>query len=228
MSAKRSSLPADFGSYRIELANPSQYDEIVEHIRNYFVPDFMISKSIPSAVTPAHVDDFAYVARTALAENVSLVAIDNASGKIIGTRISGILDRDTADEKYDKLIDGLKDEHTRRIYAMACQLVDEVQPFKRFNVGRIYDFILLSVAREYHNKGIATNLLKLAMEFAATIGCQLAKSWFVGPMSQRAAQKNGLEVVGEIWMKQFVYKGEKVFANGSDDVNIKVMAKKII
>ena len=142
------------------------------------------------------------------AQGLSFVARDSKTGKIVGIRISEDFAGSEVDEipglspKFFPLftILGQIDNHFRNIR-------DDIVP------GKYVHLFMVAVKSEYAGRGIAPNMNKLFFAHVKKLGFTHAVTEPTGAISQHIlVNKFGFNIIHEIKYKDFVFEGEKVFA----------------
>ncbi|XP_077998711.1 uncharacterized protein LOC144451686 [Glandiceps talaboti] len=173
------------------------------------------------------------ICQAVIKDGLSLVAIDNSTGKVVGTSTAALVT--VAD-----ILKDLEGEMSESILAPPGSLphyhpiVAVVQVLDSFLL-QVEDFInnpdalvcssaKVGVDGKYNGKGIATKLIELRTDLAKKKGCKFVIAQVTGPGSQKVYSNLGFKEIGEMKYKEFEYKGEKIYSA----INICPSAKMVI
>ncbi|KAJ8667551.1 hypothetical protein QAD02_009214 [Eretmocerus hayati] len=81
---------------------------------------------------------------------------------------------------------------------------EKIDFFDKFpGIEKILKVLIVTVDRNHGKKGLATNLLKEALNFARSRGIQVVGGTFTSPYSRRAAEKVGFQTYADIDSRSF-------------------------
>lgn len=128
------------------------------------------------------------------------ICISKETNKIMGVRITGILQRTDPPVDTSKI----KDEKFLTAYEFVTQKDEEVDVLNRLGVDEVMNFFGLGVVREFRRKGIATKLLNAAVAFAKELGIKGIKGMGSSCISQKIFEKAGFETAITIPYNSYV------------------------
>ncbi|XP_077998798.1 arylalkylamine N-acetyltransferase 1-like [Glandiceps talaboti] len=183
-------------------------EPIVSCIKQPYEAELASNKSVCHAV----VDD-----------GVSLVAIDNSCGKVVGITTAGlatageILKEARGDED---VMPVMAPPATLPYYKPIVAIIKELDQilmddsdFVNNPDAKVCSSAKLGVDVNYRGRGIASKLIELRTQIAREKDCKFIIAQASAPGSQKLYSKLGFEEVGEIKYKDFEYKGEKVYSS---------------
>ncbi|XP_077988226.1 arylalkylamine N-acetyltransferase-like 2 [Glandiceps talaboti] len=174
----------------------------------------------------------------ALKDEVSAVAIDTKSGKVIGA-VVGIL---VTGEDHLADSEDYTDSQSLSENPDPCLFLRYIPPFIK-EVDKIYQShpklckenldkkctilksFKLTVLPDYAGQGIGTELISTRTNLAKQKGVGVITAICTSPASQRLYAKLGHEVIGEIFYSDFEVGGERPFASITLAPSAKVMLK---
>ncbi|XP_006812768.1 uncharacterized protein LOC102804993 [Saccoglossus kowalevskii] len=150
-------------------------------------------------------------------EGVSMVAIDNATGEVVGAA-TGILCHG------NKIEDGHTDHpmvtpESTSFLSIIIPFLEELEKvfYKYPDFTNNRDCMVLSsskigVHKDYGGMGIGTKLARMRGELGRGKGVKFIVVACTGPLSQKLYSRLGYECIGEIVYKDYTTKGERPFA----------------
>ena len=153
-------------------------------------------------------------------QGLSLMAVDDKTGQVIGVALSEPEDRyltDTTDGSA-KIIEQLN------LVAFANK---SVSVYEEYDVDTIFHFLFLSVHPNYRGFGIATKLVQKSIELAKLRGFKVAKAEATGKYSQKLFTNLDFDILFQISYNDYKVDGEVVFRNMGIHTSFQVLAKKI-
>ncbi|XP_077998797.1 arylalkylamine N-acetyltransferase 1-like [Glandiceps talaboti] len=183
-------------------------EPIVSCIKPPFEAELAINRSICHAV---------------INDGISLVAIDNSCGKVVGVTTAGLATTGEILKNAQKDDDVLPEFAPPSIHPCYYSLVVFVRRLDRILVedsnfvnntdAKVCRSIRLGVDLNYRGRGIASKLIKLRTQVAREKGCKFIVAQVSSLGSQKLYSNLGFEEIGEIKYKDFEYKGEKVYSS---------------
>ena len=168
-------------SYRI--ANQSRYDEVQDLLYNNFHVDEPMSNALnmyDGINRSAILNQFAV---DGLNENMSIIAIDEKTDKLLGVCINQTaqpsnLDPETELQKYLKEYDDPKFGHILRVLHGVNQNAGDL--FKAYDTNIFFDIKMLATDKNNRKGGLAKDLLQRSVMLAKVLGFNVIKTEATG------------------------------------------------
>ncbi|XP_063596542.1 arylalkylamine N-acetyltransferase-like 2 [Penaeus indicus] len=126
-----------------------------------------------------------------LVSGVSFGARDRETGALVGVRLAYVKTR--SDSAAEEAADGEKTEVEIRGLGVVEEVGSKVDLFQDPGVEKVLYMYLLSVRRDYCNRGIGRKLVQAATERGKDLGCQLAFATITNVLSGRIFAGVGYE-----------------------------------
>lgn len=210
----------DFGNAHLELLSDSRTDDVVQFLTDYFFPDETLCKSIGFK----YEDSMTEPVKEQLAENLSILLIDNMTNEIIGCRGLAIYKKGDTDFSLKTT-----SKEWRHIWAFIEHKNGEMNLFKRFNVDIGVTFMFLCTRKDYRSKGLASRTFQAAILFCKELGLSPVCIKGVGSTlhSQRIYEKCGFETIHVLRHDEYIIDGEVIFKNTEDVESTKCYLKQL-
>merc|ERR1711962_402682 len=206
-------------SYRI--ANQSRYDDVQNLLYNNFHVDEPMSNALnmyDSINRSAILNQFAI---DGLNENMSIIAIDEKTDKLLGVCINQTaqpsnLDPETELQKYLKEYDDPKFGHILRVLHGVNQNAGDL--FKAYDTNIFFDIKMLATDKNNRKGGLAKDLLQRSVMLAKVLVFNVIKTEATGLYSRKAFERIGFHVNAEYLYSDYKDEesGEQIFASAVD------------
>lgn len=198
----------------------SRTDDFVQFLKDYFFPDETLCKSIGFKYD----DNMTVHVKELLAENLSILLIDNTTKEIIGCRGLAICKNGGADFSLMTT-----NKEWRHIWAFVDHKNAEMNVFKRFNVDIAVAFLFLCTRKDYRSKGLASRMFQAAILFCKELGLShvCIKGDGSALHSQRIYEKFGFETIHVMRHDEYIIDGEVIFKNTGDEESTKCYLKQL-
>lgn len=198
----------------------SRTDDFVQFLKDDFFPDETLCKSIGFKYD----DGMTVHVKELLAENLSILLIDNMTNEIIGCRGLAICKKGGTD--YSLMT---TNKEWRHIWAFVDHKNEEMNVFKRFNVDIAVAFMFLCTRKDYRSKGLASRMFQAAILFSKELGLSpvCIKGKGSALYSQRIYEKFGFETIHVLRHDEYIIDGEVIFKNTEDVESTKCYIKQL-
>ena len=150
-------------------------------------------------------------------ENLSVVAIDKESKKIVGAQISGVVYKeDYMAIPLDDMVASMKSDKFGHILKClyGCHTKTKSNIFDDLNTDCLFDLKLVTTDESVRQMGLMKELVRMSLDMARILGIEGVKTEATGAFSRKALKANGFSVVSENLYSEFEDEnGVKVFAN---------------
>lgn len=142
-----------------------------------------------------------------ISDGVSLIVVDpNAGNRVIGMRISALVDRVEPEEPADL---SAFSYYTQLLFHCFDQLgCPQTMLDIHTDISRIYYMIMMGVHEDYRGKGIAGNLITKSLKIAKQVGCEGAYVTATSGLTRKIFNKRGFEEVKSIEWDKIEFQGE--------------------
>ncbi|XP_014240023.1 uncharacterized protein LOC106661253 isoform X3 [Cimex lectularius] len=127
-----------------------------------------------------------------LRNNVSVIAVECSSGKLVGVSLNGVL--------YEKDLEKPMYFHNKKLAKISEIIMDinkECDTFKRFCVSEIFECRSLAVHKEYRGLGLGGKILKKSEKEAKKAGYKVMKTEATSTYTYKILRKLNHEVILE-------------------------------
>jgi len=145
-----------------------------------------------------------------ISDGVSLIVVDPEAGnKVVGMRISQLVDRTSNDE-----VDEAPDLSAYSLYTQLVfhcfDLVGSVQEVMELNpeINKLYYMIMMAVEQDYRGRGIAGNLISKSLEIAKVAGCGGAYVTATSVFTRKIFNKRGFDEFRSVEWDKIEFNGE--------------------
>ncbi|XP_055712604.1 uncharacterized protein LOC129807396 [Phlebotomus papatasi] len=174
--------------YRIEDLTEDRYDEVVDLMINYFVPDEIMSKSLGITNDEVSMAEMRSFWEESVPYKLTLVCYREGSNEICGLNVLEVVEE--ADTLANDL-SSIKGQKFRSILSVFVFLKQKGDVYRRYKVDKYLHGLGLLTLPKYRGCGIATELLKARFPLMKAMDLSLTCTVFSGPGSQGAARKAG-------------------------------------
>jgi len=199
--------PQDLTDVVFRIVDQSRYTEVLDLLYANFHTDEPMSKTlkifdgthrIPEA------DDFTL---RALTENLSLMAVDPVTNRLLGVSVNGQVSRGsfpTAPDKVEVQNPGFG--HILAVMAEVHARAGDI--FTEVGADVIFDIKMVATDKSNRRCGLGTDLLRRSVELAHSLGYKAVKTEATGLYSRKAFERLGFRVASEFLYSE--YKVEEV------------------
>lgn len=216
------------GDIRMEGPIPEErFDEVIAHLRCSFFADEPLNRSVRLCERGQPHRELEEHARHTLRDNLSEMALDAATGQVVGVALNGVLWPGDLDQAQAKLSD-MNDAKFRRIFGLLYSVNKRLDLFAAYHVDRIFECRILSVDHRYRGRGLARTLLQRSLQAAKDAGFELVKEDATGLFSQRAADSMGFQTLYEMRYEDYKDEhGSVAFPTEEPHKSLKIMVKEL-
>jgi hypothetical protein len=167
-------------------------------------------------------DNFVHVVKKSANDGLSLVTIEQSSGKIAGVTINMDMTSEPADA------DVTFDECLNPVFALLETLDTSVSDFEGCKAGEFFHSFMLAVDEKYSGNNLGTLQTQATFDVAIKNGYKTLVLEATGPVSQHVcATKLNCKVISVINYSEFEFEGKKVFAGLGKDLTCQLMVKSL-
>lgn len=202
--------------YRI--VPPSRYEDVIRLLYGSFFTDEPMSKCLgltDGIRRDPILDEFVYAG---LEENLSIMAIDASTGKLLGACINVAAVKNEVEETLEDSLQKYKDSSFRQIVHVLYNVNrDGGDIFGEMDSNILFDIKMIAADKHNRKGGLATDLLRRSVDLAKCLGFKGIKTEATGLYSRKAFQRIGFEVKAECIYEDFVtLDGEKIFIDAKE------------
>jgi GNAT superfamily N-acetyltransferase len=199
----------------IALIPQERYNDVINHMKNNYVSDEVMCKSIGVEWSDEWVEHY----HTRLSAGLSLMAVHEGTGDIMGVMLSVV--------KTSVILSpesGSEDALEKCLRAQYREIGDL---FKRFDVTEIFHFIYLSVDQRYRRQGLGRLLLSAGAVLAKELGQTVMHGDASSMFSQRICDGLGFDMIHRMNYADYMVDGKVVFNNTGDHTCVQCYSKTI-
>ncbi len=201
-------------SYKIKVLDNNELEQTIECAAETFAREPMTKKmEIPP-------DDYKIFARLfcekAVADGLSVVAVDDDSGDVMGFMLSD----DFMDDPPDL---GNVNKGFGPILTLLDDLDNKYKDANDIQSGELLHLFMLGISDKFAGSGVGKSITIEGMKLAQSKGFKGCILEATGVVSQHIAKKSGFEELDEVQYESFKFDGEAVFADIQGHVSCKLM-----
>lgn len=201
------------------------FDEIIQHLRKNFFADEPLNKAVKLCDQGEKHDDLEQHSLQTLKDNLSVMAVDKNTKKIVGVALNGIQRPEDAKWEKEKIMRAT-DQKYKNIFSFLYGINQDLDLFQKYRVNSIFECRILSVDQKYRGQGLAKKLLEKSLEVAQKAGYKLFKQDATSFYTQKIAENMGFTTVFELRYKAYRGDdGEPIFKTNEPHKFLKVMIK---
>ncbi|KAK7600811.1 hypothetical protein V9T40_008252 [Parthenolecanium corni] len=202
-----------------------KYNEVIEHLRSNFFADEPLNKAVKLCDHGEKHHDLEMHSLKTLEDNLSVMAIDSNTNRIIGVALNGIQNPNDIKAAKEELLRA-KDEKYKNIFSFLYDINRDLNLFAKYRVDQIFECRILSVDQNYRGQGLAQRLLEKSLEVAEEAGIKLFKQDATSFYTQKIAENMGFVSVFELRYKAYRNDdGKIIFETSEPHKFLKVMVK---
>ncbi|CAL8092428.1 unnamed protein product [Orchesella dallaii] len=215
-------VEGEWKSFVFRMAQPSDCANILAHLRQNFYRDEPLCKHV--GYEDAMADEFDIFAPAALKDNLSFIAVDKATDKIAGVRITTHVRKE---DKHD--FPPINNKKTRAVVNVLIKLTEEANVFGKYpEITHFAEFFMVSVDRDFRGHGLASEIYERSFNMLTALKFPLIKCVFSSPYTQRIARKRGFIELGRLYFQDCKDdNGERPFPNATEDEYAVLMVKEL-
>jgi len=176
-----------------------------------FKEDFFMSEPICRSLEMDWTDAMDAYVMDKIKENMSLIAVDDVTGEIMGIRITAMSKKD--EEPFDPSM--TQDVKTIKAFTFLKYCNEKTDFFNRYGVSEAIEFVAVAVVGKYRKLGLGTKLMAGAVDVFRYLNLEnmYVKSIGTSNFSQKIFEKVGFETVWQVAYEDYVVDGEVVLNN---------------
>lgn len=206
----------------IELASEERAKEMVHFLIQYFCEDEPLSKSLGAVMDE---DRKSILVERHKKDNLSLLLISDISKEIIGVRTMKV----ESSKEQGMYTREIQSKTLQTIWTFLSHKDAEMNVYKYYDVDCAVHFVNLGIHKDFRNRGLASLLMKAALQFVRNIGLDPVCITGEGTSnySQRIYERFEFEVLHTVKYEDYKVDGEVVFKNTGDNKTCKFYVKKL-
>jgi len=215
-------VEGEWKSFVFRMAQPSDYPSILAHLRQNFYRDEPLCRHI--GYEDALADEFDTFVSGAFNDNLSFIAVDKATDKIAGVRVTTNVRKE---ENHG--LPPVNHKKTQAVVNVLIKLTEEADVFGKYpKISNYADFFLVSVDREFRGHGLASEIYERAFNMLTALKFPLIKCVFSSPYTQRIARKRGFIELGRSYFQDWRDEnGDRNFPDATEDEYAVLMVKEL-
>jgi ribosomal protein S18 acetylase RimI-like enzyme len=200
---------------RLELVSPDRYDAVYQIVKECFVDDEPLGKSIGLQWTK----DLEEVWKDTLSHNLSVILVNEDNGDIMGFRAIRVTSKG---EHWDD--NAFQDDNLKKLFSFFAYSSNSFNVFERFGLEEVFEFFGLGVAKKYRQRGIGAFMIEFAVKFVHNLGVNpcFIKSTATSNFSKKIFENAGFEFLAEFPYDTYRVNGEIVFNNTGEHKSMKM------
>ncbi|XP_059469083.1 arylalkylamine N-acetyltransferase 1-like isoform X1 [Neocloeon triangulifer] len=182
-------------NYEIVRVKPEHFEDVMDFLRRNFFLDEPLNVCIQLVgdSRPGSCPELEEFSMGALQQGISLMAV-SPEGKVLGAVLNAISQHEDIEE-LQLLAETCPNPKFKLILGLLAHIEKEADVHHRFDVDRVFEIPMLSVDSNCRGQGIATALLKSAVEMASSLNVPLVRVDCSSKFTAMAVAKLGLEPV---------------------------------
>lgn len=210
-------------SISIQVAKSSDYDSILDFIRQHYYQEEPITISHPEK---GHTADDEKFTMSHIGHNSTLMAIDNETNKIVGVLIAGPIEHGDAEEM---LRDAEKSSKKwGDIQKLLAYIEMKANVLDKFNLNRALHCHALSAHQDYRGNGIGQRLFEEWFIIAQKLNYKLVSTDCTSIFTAKIAERCGMMCVSTVTYDEYNESiGKQLFVPKAPNFDIKTFVKGI-
>ncbi|CAB3381515.1 Hypothetical predicted protein [Cloeon dipterum] len=181
--------------YEIVRVKPEHYEQVMDFLRHNFFLDepLNVCVQLVGDSRPGTCPELEEFSMGALQQGLSLMAV-SPDGAVLGCVLNAVSQHEDIEE-LQRLADECPNPKFKLILGLLAHIEKEADVHHRFDVERVFEIPMLSVDSNCRGRGIATALLRDAVELATSLNVPLVRVDCSSKFTAMAVAKLGLEPV---------------------------------
>uniref|UniRef100_A0A1B6C5H1 N-acetyltransferase domain-containing protein n=2 Tax=Clastoptera arizonana TaxID=38151 RepID=A0A1B6C5H1_9HEMI len=215
-----------YNQYRIQEVTEDMVEDVLEHMKRYFLISECISSSIGLVEDEVSLGELICFWRETLKQQLTVVALVEEEGEDgkEKTRIAGV-NVLYISEPNDEKSPELSGKTALKVFSVLDSVDKESKTFQRHkDIKACLKGLGLSVSPAYQKDNVGYELLKVRDDLCQTLDIPVTGTIFTGPASQYLAAKAGFRTIVEHKYGDFLVNGEMIFPRIAN-MSVKFMEK---
>ncbi|XP_076754107.1 arylalkylamine N-acetyltransferase-like 2 [Xylocopa sonorina] len=212
--------------FTIQEVPEDRYEDVVEYMCKYFIPDEPMCKCFNGIDDPEYVEDFRQFWKQIIKHGLTVAAfVENPDG---GKPIIAAVNVLTLSLKEDNTeLSTLKTKNAQNLVAILEDLSKKAKVYEKYGVDRYLAAFGLSVHPSYRGAALGAHLLNARTDIGREYKIPVTSTAFTSPISQKLAARCGFETVAEKNFNEYVDEKGNELLPGIETKTLKIMAKKL-
>jgi len=197
--------------FRIEHLQSQYYVKVMELIKNHYLNNEIISKSLGLKNSPKSVESFLERVLFTMKDNASIVLLDeNTNDSVVGVLLLRIVNKLDFGRIYSRMAFDTNKQQCgvdayinfgpihKKIVELHTALLKQVDIFEEFRCENFLRYYLLCIHDNYRGNQLGSQLMQVGLLLAGYLRIPIATGIFSDYSMQTKAKKLGFEVVREV------------------------------
>lgn len=209
--------------FTIQEVPEDRYDEVVEHMCTYFIPDEPMCKCFD---TKELADTFQHLWKEVLQHGLTVGAFtenpDGGEPIMAGVNVLVLSHVDDTTDFTKSM-----SPTPKRILDAIIEASKKAQVYEKYGVDRYISAFGLSVHPSYRGSALGGHLLRARVDIGREYKIPLTSTAFTSPISQKLAERCGYETLLELKYEDLVDEKGNPQYPGIESKSVKIMAKRL-
>lgn len=197
--------PTDLNDITFRIVDQSRYPEVLELLYANFHPDEPMSRALNIYSGNHRVPAIDEYTLNGLKENLSLMAVDSFTNKLLGVAINGLVHKSSLDIPLADKLKNIRNDKFRHIISVLHEVNQRgAHIFQELGTDVIFDIKMVTTDKLNRKSGLATDLIRKSINLARDLGYTAAKTEATGIYSRKASERLGFTMVAEFFYDEYV------------------------
>ncbi|KAG7203909.1 hypothetical protein KM043_013268 [Ampulex compressa] len=215
-------------TYTIQEIPEDRRAEVIDFMCTYFVYDEPLCSSLNAKDDPLFIADYTYILENILEQGIAVGMFTNDSKSekplLVGANMIYVESKDH-EKQFD--MTKLKSPLSDKIIGIVIEISKKANIYERYNVDKYMNAFGLCVHPLYRGQALGQDIVRVREMVGREYNIAATSTVFTWPPSQKAAARNGFEVVLEKKYKDIIdEKGNEIFPNIKAE-DLKIMGRKL-
>jgi len=204
--------PSDLSDVVFRIVDQTRYTEVLDLLYSNFHTDEPMSRALKIFDGTNRIPEADDYTLRALAENLSLMAVDSITNKLLGVSVNGVVKKGSFPLTKDQVSLEVSNPGFRHILQVMAEVHSRAGDiWTQVGTDIIFDIKMVATDKNNRRGGLGTDLLRRSVQLATSLGYKAIKTEATGLYSRKAFERLGFQVSSEFLYSDYEVEGEKVF-----------------
>merc|ERR1711874_53594 len=219
--------PSDLSDVVFRIVDQTRYTEVLDLLYTNFHTDEPMSRALKIFDGTNRIPEADEYTLRALSENLSLMAVDSLTNKLLGVCVNGLVRKTDFPLSSQQVAGEVQNPGFRQILAVMATVHQRAGDIWAKVEGDImFDIKMVTTDKNNRRSGLGTDLLRRSVQLAASLGYKAIKTEATGLYSRKAFERLGFEAVSEVLYSEYEAEGERIFEKIKNHRGTSFMIKK--
>ncbi|XP_059082292.1 uncharacterized protein LOC131879858 [Tigriopus californicus] len=197
--------PTDLNDITFRIVDQSRYPEVLELLYANFHPDEPMSRALNIYSGDHRVPAIDEYTLNGLKENLSLMAVDSFTNKLLGVSINGLVHKSSLDIPLVDKLKNIRNDKFRHIITVLHEVNQRgAHIFQELGTDVVFDIKMVTTDKLNRKSGLATDLIRKSINLARDLGYTAAKTEATGIYSRKASERLGFTMTAEFFYDEYI------------------------